>query len=688
MNRVAITHPEGQVRATTMPAAAAASASSSWWSFLRPAARVVFFLILLPLTVTHWHVRRQIMIGRATPFLALHKQEYAYLAAATTTNNLQQQQSSSPRRASIPGLYRKIGLAVAQQKQQTEMVITDISNSNNKSIHYYERVFADAAPDAVIVAQRIVNTYGRASRRRRKHQDDDERDLVCVIDDATAGADAACPHPVAVTRQFSFAPPTPRGSRNSNQFWNDVTVAIPATSLWIAVNVALAAVYWNGRVNPSAVAKRYDLMVPAPFEIWRCFSGATAHFEVWHLGFNLMSLASLGRELEHATQFSSVEFFLYNLSLIPVVTAVWLGLQWAADRYLQQSQQQSHPHQHRPTVGFSGVLFAWMVVASLEQVQTCPVVFLPNLCFRTYDFGGWKFSFGPAAQLVILQVILPRVSLAGHLAGIVAGFALHWGFLPIRWVQPAISIPFLYLLYLTGVRKIVSVNREIVVATWKSSGTTTLLLVGHLIVVTASCLLMGLFNSLTMSLALTTVYWFLFVMATQDNSGNSSDAPVVLARGYILAAVLVTVNDAMAMGGWLLLYVFSWPLALLMSARSALLLSTMFVARLAVPTDRGIFEYTLGYTTLHPLRALADHPWLSKIVASAGSSTSSGSLSADDSGDIETAANRTSWSPFAGTGQRLGGAGQILGSSGVSSPPRNQSQDSESASNQEMSRFL
>ena len=491
---------------------------------------------------------------------------------------------------------------------------------------------------------------------------------------AAAAASAECRQPVVITKQWSNFPTA--SSRSRPAFWNDITVQIPATSLIVAVNAVLAGIYWNARTDPATVAKVYRRMVGGGghYEIWRSFSGATAHFEIWHLGLNMMSLLALGRDLEQgrSSMYPSIVFFLYNVSLIPVVTLIWLGLQWLTDRYyyhhVASTSNNAHHQHHRPTVGYSGVLFAWMVVASLEQQRTCPVIFWPDLCFDTYQWHyGLKFNLGPVVQLVILQVLLPRVSLSGHLAGILAGFGVHWGLLPIRFVQPAVLIPVLYLLYLRFVRTVVFTSVTLLQTSrvlrecalfWKAGVDTPypqVMFLGQLLVLAGSLLILGPFSSLSLSLGVSVVYWFLFCATTQVNETTSSDttpASFVFARGFIVAAVLVLINDAMAIGSWLALHSCSWLLTFLIVARTVTLLASLFLAQLMLIPDRGILEHTLGCTTLQPLRALSNHPWLSKITATAGESLS------PDEGDVEANdGESSSWTPFAGGGQRLGGGG-------------------------------
>ena len=94
-----------------------------------------------------------------------------------------------------------------------------------------------------------------------------------------------------------------------------------------------------------------------------------------------------------------------------------------------------------------------MVVSTLnghEQQQSCPILFLPNLCFDTWSinlFGTTsttiRVNVAPLVQLIVVQVMLPRVSFTGHLAGIIVGFL--WPFLSLEWMQPSILYPVLWI---------------------------------------------------------------------------------------------------------------------------------------------------------------------------------------------------------------------------------------------------
>jgi membrane associated rhomboid family serine protease len=224
----------------------------------------------------------------------------------------------------------------------------------------------------------------------------------------------------------------------------------PATTLLMAINIGLAYLYWNRRTNPSDVSKIY-IKIVKEHELWRSFTGATAHFEALHLGFNMMSLYSLGTALEE--NFGSIPFLFYNISLIPITTimmmcVIYLQIKLTGDVSLVETS----------TVGYSGVLFAWMVVASLEQPQNCPIPFFESVCFPTYDVIGFKWNISPMIQLVVAQCIMPRVSFVGHFAGIVAGFLLHWHVLPLQVVQPTVLFPSLFLLHLWWARGFIPIH--------------------------------------------------------------------------------------------------------------------------------------------------------------------------------------------------------------------------------------
>jgi len=528
-------------------------------------------------------------------------------------------------------------------------------------------------------------------RRRRDDDKDSSRSSDKSSNDDAMMAVVATVSPLATFGSTAGASSSSRNpdklqsSSSSSSVYRrfEPVVERPATMLLIGAQVLLALAYFQYRVDPSCVAKIYSVLVGGGsgggFEIWRCFSAATAHFEVWHLLFNMMSLEGLGRELE-SRYYDSISFLMYNLSLMPLTTAIWLVLHYLERRWRQSRQhQQQREVEDRPTVGFSGVLFAWMVVAALEQPATCPVFFLPDLCFSTHSlFGGAvKFSLAPFVQLAVAQVILPRVSLSGHLAGMICGFFLHWGFLSLRWFQPAISVPLLYLLYLRIFRY----------SSFSTTGRTDISLVlvssplphaeegvvrrmqlqrwilrMHVAALGLSAFVVGALHSSTISFGLTAIF-FLCLALSQMQFHNPNDSPSfngngsslsddrsrTFSRAYIVVASIVQVSNSMTLASWA--FVSSSTTAALsvwisqcMSLLGGICLSCSFLGT-GGNDESGIFKYSLCYTVVRPGSVAGG--WL------VGTDNSAGGASLELGGSRLGSAP-SSWAPFRGTGRTLG----------------------------------
>ncbi|KAG7371036.1 rhomboid family protein [Nitzschia inconspicua] len=238
-------------------------------------------------------------------------------------------------------------------------------------------------------------------------------------------------------------------SKNSANRQQQRSSLIPWTTyFWLLVNVALYLLYWQRQVPLSVVALNSQLLLG---DLGRSLTGNLAHFEIWHLGVNMMSTHALGNDMSLEQSLGTIPLFLLTMSWIPLMTVIVVVLQlfktMLCSRDAMSLSLASDIMSTFPTmVGFSGILFAWMVVATLQtQQKSCPVFFMPDLCFDVYEIGGFSVSLGPLVQLVILQVILPRASFIGHLAGIVLGFLFHWKVQPpLEWSQPCILFPLLW----------------------------------------------------------------------------------------------------------------------------------------------------------------------------------------------------------------------------------------------------
>ena len=289
----------------------------------------------------------------------------------------------------------------------------------------------------------------------------------------------------------------------------------PALVLLMGLQIGLAFVYWNYKVAPSVVAKEYTYLKENGHQAWRILSGATAHFDLWHLGLNMSAFYNLSLHLEGEPLYSSLEYLGMNLSLVVIVGTAWFGLQ---HRFVR-------PEQRGPTVGYSGVLFALSVISTLHLppgTQTCPVPFLDQMCFSNIALGGGVsiFSWSPWLQLVVAQVLLPRVSWTGHLAGVLVGFAYMWGLVPFL-AFPSIYWQLLHLLYL---RYICGIEGK------QKVRFASLSFCVHAVTLLASITFSGgLLGASNISFAL----WFLFDCYVEACERHES-----VLRGYVVATVL------------------------------------------------------------------------------------------------------------------------------------------------------
>ncbi|GAX23971.1 rhomboid domain-containing protein 1 [Fistulifera solaris] len=361
----------------------------------------------------------------------------------------------------------------------------------------------------------------------------------------------------------------------------------PATSFLLLLQTILALTYWNARLSPSAVG----LLFGQVNEPWRWFTGAMAHFDVWHLGMNMMTLSSLGTALEYK-RVGSMAFFATSLSMTLFTGILWWILQW-----LLRFSSSNHPS--IPTVGYSGVLFAWLVVLSMEQGSFCPVFFLPDLCFSAVSLGGgFSIHPGPLIQLVMMQLLLPRASWTGHLAGIVVGFVYQWRLLSDALWWPAISIPFMHFLWCLQQDRTRFLSRR------RGFCSSNFIFLGMTHCFAWMCSLLELGGGLSkfsLEYLILVLWWF---------STRSDDT--TMARGYAVVALFILVTDAMTAGAWMVMlrpvWGFMLPSILTLVCRTVVSMITLVWMihshLLYQETPSGIFYYALNWTVLKPTREI------------------------------------------------------------------------------------
>ena len=245
-------------------------------------------------------------------------------------------------------------------------------------------------------------------------------------------APAADPPPAVTQCRGSLAdsPPLPSGHETNIE----QLLLRPVTSLLLVAICYYYYVLWAGRTDPAQVAFSYDAIVNKG-EWWRMVTSSFAHFDLWHLVFNAMGLYQFG-DLEFS--YGSVVFAYLNADLVFLTMAICLVVHHVAVFRFGREE-----FLYQQAVGFSCVLFAWMVAASVRMDKFCPVFFLPSLCFSTYNIPnpfGWALpvNAGPLLLLVATKLVIPRSSFIGHLSGIVIGYPVAWNALD--WLSPPLFL--------------------------------------------------------------------------------------------------------------------------------------------------------------------------------------------------------------------------------------------------------
>lgn len=157
----------------------------------------------------------------------------------------------------------------------------------------------------------------------------------------------------------------------------------------------------------------YPARIVSRFEIYRLVTFPYFHAGFIHILFNMIAWIYLGKEFERmmgtlGAAYSILVLFV-PLSAILHCTAAFLLDALAGTRF-----------RYECAIGISGVLFS-ILVFNLQMSGTTSVSFfgMINIPSRWY----------PWILALLLQLISSRLSLLGHLSGIVLGYALAYGWL-------------------------------------------------------------------------------------------------------------------------------------------------------------------------------------------------------------------------------------------------------------------
>ncbi|KAJ1443975.1 hypothetical protein B484DRAFT_256829 [Ochromonadaceae sp. CCMP2298] len=225
----------------------------------------------------------------------------------------------------------------------------------------------------------------------------------------------------------------------------------PVTTLLLGFIFAVAYYLWAFRIDVGAVAYSYDAVLLRG-EYWRGVTASFAHYDLMHLGFNTMALYSLG-SLEAV--YGSSTFLYLSLDLVVVTMILCTAMYHVMITQYGRSDMAS-----QLAVGYSCVLFAWMVALSVRLKEYCPIFILPSVCIDTWQIpipealttalGLAAFTIplniGPFGLLLFTKIIMPRSSFIGHLSGIIIGYPLAWNML--NWLTPPLLLSALTLAYI------------------------------------------------------------------------------------------------------------------------------------------------------------------------------------------------------------------------------------------------
>lgn len=148
-------------------------------------------------------------------------------------------------------------------------------------------------------------------------------------------------------------------------------------------------------------------------QVYRPYTSIIFHASILHVVFNMLALVPIGSGLERmlgSVRYLHVLFLMATSNALIEIVIAYL----AAFNPL-------HPYSallDECGIGFSGVIFAMIVMeTSLNTVQTRSI----------FGFFSVPAKLYPWALLVLFQLLMPRASLLGHLAGILSGFAYTYG---------------------------------------------------------------------------------------------------------------------------------------------------------------------------------------------------------------------------------------------------------------------
>jgi membrane associated rhomboid family serine protease len=144
-------------------------------------------------------------------------------------------------------------------------------------------------------------------------------------------------------------------------------------------------------------------------QYWRAITSTFSHLNLLHIAFNCMSLWNVGY-IE--TRIGAARYLTYTYLLVMFSTLTIYGIQWLLIHKFDRQE-----YRNSFALGYSAVVFGWLsinVVVAPGAGLSLGFMTIPNIML-------------PFFYLLICQLLIQNASFIGHLAGIVCGFMLGWG---------------------------------------------------------------------------------------------------------------------------------------------------------------------------------------------------------------------------------------------------------------------
>lgn len=205
-----------------------------------------------------------------------------------------------------------------------------------------------------------------------------------------------------------------------------IAIVVAVCSLWFVTSAHLLQLVVHFRVLNYVCLSAHDVV--RKYQLWRLLSYAVSHANLVHLLFNMVTLLQLGgleRKLGSATQFLWMTF-----GVIPVLGGVlYISVIYAGEGLgvLAPWLQHQHVFDSKACVlGLSGVLLGLIVIESktIVGLDGGSNIDIRNNMSRKVQLWGMSVPSWsvPWILVVLVQVLVPHVSLIGHVSGIAMGY--------------------------------------------------------------------------------------------------------------------------------------------------------------------------------------------------------------------------------------------------------------------------